>query len=163
LGFLGCKEYAGHCSDDEVAERCINIVPNHEFEAACLVLPIFFDDFRYDCLVFVDWDILWIYRWVEGNVTLAARDTVNRVDGEGKVAQESVSSREIDGICVGGQFNVGNEGGGECRLHVGLTNLREHRMGHVEQSGVAGPHCFRILLKNNLALLIDIDYELDRL
>jgi hypothetical protein len=62
-------------------------VPNHELEVECLVLPIVLGDIHLGGSFFVGRDGWRIHGWDEGYVTLAARFIVDRVDGEGAVAQ----------------------------------------------------------------------------
>jgi hypothetical protein len=62
-------------------------VPTHKLETACIVLPFVFGNFRFSCLVFVDWDRGPIDGCDKGNIFLAARDVIDNIGGEAKVAQ----------------------------------------------------------------------------
>jgi hypothetical protein len=110
----------------------VDIVAKQKFETECLVLMIFFDNLRFGCLVFVYWYVWKIYGCIKYKSALAARDIIDHIDGEGEVAQESVSYHGLNLCRVGFQFDVRDEDGGECQLRVGIANFCEHRMGQIE-------------------------------
>jgi hypothetical protein len=85
-GFFGGDEDAGDCCDYQIAEHGINIVPNYELEAECLVLRIVSGYLHLGGVVIVGQDCWWIDGFDERYVDLAARFLVYCVDGEIEVA-----------------------------------------------------------------------------